>query len=71
MSHDDYEVADYLRDYDEDEPIGACDECSGDVYEDAVVYAYGSTLCDQCAWYASGGIASELVKNMDAPEPPQ
>lgn len=65
---DDYEIAWEFRDLDDvDEPIGSCDECSGDVYEGEVVYAYGLVLCDQCAWRYSGGIASGLVRAMDCP----
>jgi hypothetical protein len=47
----DYEP-DYPDDYDDNEPVGSCDNCDSNIYpsEDD-----GSGLCDQCQWYAAGG----------------
>lgn len=52
---DDYEVAWEFRDYDEDdEPIGSCDDCDGDLYEDDMREIAGLRLCGQCAWRRKG-----------------
>lgn len=37
------------------EPIGCCDECEGNLYEDDVYYLMGLQFCGQCYWYATGG----------------
>lgn len=39
---------------DSSEPIGSCDECECDVFEDDVYYVDGEQLCSRCAWVASG-----------------
>lgn len=39
-----YEVADHLRDYDEPQIVGTCDECDGDLYDDD-----RDGLCEECA----------------------
>lgn len=52
---------DYL-DYDPDEldfedrsePIGSCDECGTNLYEDDCWEVGGYELCNQCAWHALG-----------------
>lgn len=43
-------------DDDEDscEPIGSCDNCEQNIYEDDYYIFDGERLCDQCAWYAMG-----------------
>lgn len=33
------------------EPIGSCDDCQADVYEDEVHRIDGALLCDTCAWW--------------------
>ena len=37
------------------EPIGSCDECESDIYEDDVYFYRGLRLCGQCLWAAKGG----------------
>lgn len=64
MSHpeDEYEVdddyGDEWYDYDEDdegEPIGSCDNCDCNLYEDDCWHLDGMQFCNQCYWYATGG----------------
>ena len=46
-------------DFDDDEscePVGSCDECGCDIYEDDI--DEDGTLCDQCRWHMSGGIST-------------
>ena len=38
-----------------DEPIGCCDECDGNLYEDDCYFLHGLELCGQCYWHATGG----------------
>jgi len=49
-SEDDYE-AEYPDDFDDNEPVGSCDNCDSNIYESE---DDGSGLCDQCQWYAAG-----------------
>ena len=49
MSGFDYDVADYLRDYDEEQPNGSCAECGGDLYEDDLCERSGERICGECA----------------------
>lgn len=43
-------------DYDSSEPIGSCDECATNLYEDdAYVLPDGTEVCGQCLWYMTGG----------------
>lgn len=37
------------------EPIGSCDECESDLYEDDVYFYRGLRLCGLCFWLAKGG----------------
>jgi hypothetical protein len=37
------------------EPIGSCDECESDLYEDDVYFYRGLRLCGRCCWLAKGG----------------
>lgn len=37
------------------EPIGSCDECESNLYEDDVYYYRGLRVCGQCLWSMKGG----------------
>lgn len=41
--------------YDDDygEPIGSCDECGTNLYEDDCYIHQGDELCGQCYWWAT------------------
>lgn len=38
-----------------DEPIGSCDSCGTNLYEDDCWVLDGEELCDQCYWFATLG----------------
>lgn len=48
---------DFFDDFDDDcgEPIGSCDECESDLYDDDVYFYRDLRLCGQCLWLAKGG----------------
>lgn len=48
----DYDDGDFDEEY--YEPVGSCDNCECDIYEDDV--DEDGALCDQCRWSMSGGI---------------
>lgn len=45
----DWEI-DSLADEPSDEPVGSCDECGTNLYEEDDEF-----LCDQCLWRMTGG----------------
>lgn len=47
LDHDDDEYHDESA-----EPIGACDECSENIYKGGGMRYGHEILCDRCAWYA-------------------
>jgi hypothetical protein len=51
-----YDVGDYdpIDDDDPNEPVGSCDECDEDLYEDDQFFIDGGWLCGRCAWIAMG-----------------
>lgn len=54
MDDDDTCFDDFDDEYDR-EPIGSCDECESDLYEDDMYFYRGLWLCGQCCWLAKGG----------------
>lgn len=38
-----------------DEPIGSCENCGTNLYEDDCYILKGDELCGQCYWFATGG----------------
>jgi len=48
---DDYDGECDPDDFEDNEPIGSCENCESDIYESE---DDGSGLCDQCQWYAAG-----------------
>ena len=52
VDDDYYEIGD---DGDYSEPIGSCDECGTNLYDDDVWVFFGEDLCGQCYWHATGG----------------
>lgn len=48
-THDHYEVAWHLCDYDEDAPVGACDSCDCALYEDDAHALGDRRVCSECA----------------------
>ncbi len=48
---DEYEDQRFEHEDDEyDEPIGSCDDCGTNLYEDDCYYHHGLQLCGQCYW---------------------
>jgi hypothetical protein len=39
---------------DDNEPVGSCEECEQDIYEDDCYFMNGLWLCSRCAWIADG-----------------
>ena len=52
---DPYDYPKELDDDPSDEPIGCCDNCESNLYEEDTYEVDGLQLCGYCAWAAQGG----------------